>query len=923
MVDVVLLVCVVVELCFKLLIFILCGGGIGINGQVLNGGIIVDMFCYMNCIIEINFDEGWVCVEIGVIKDQLNQFFKFYGYFFVFELFISNCVMLGGMINIDVFGQGLLVYGKMLDYVFGLWVVLMGGDIFDIQVVLVVLVEMLGNIFLMVGWIYNMVYQCCKVQCDLIIDKFFKFNCFFIGYDLCYVFNDEMSEFDLICILIGLEGMLVFIIEVWLDIICLLKVCCLVNVKYDFFDFVLCNVFFMVEVKVLLVEIVDFKVFNLVCEDIVWYLVSELIIDVLDKEMFGFNIVEFVGDDVVLIDQQVIILCQWLDELMVVSEVGVIGWQVCYDFEGVECIYVMCKKVVGLLGNVKGVVKFIFFVEDICVLFEYLVDYIVEFCVLFDSYGLSYGMFGYVDVGVLYVCLVLDMCDLQQEVLMKQIFDDVVVLMVKYGGLLWGEYGKGFCVEYSLVFFGEMLYVELCKIKVVFDFDNCLNLGKICFLEGIDVLMMKVDVVKCGIWDWQIFIVVCSSWCGVMECNGNGLCFNFDVKSLMCLLMKVSNQCIYLLKGWVMLVWEWLCLLVDCGVDFNQLEKVLLEQGVSLCLLVVCMCNSWYVCKGEYDFLYEVKEVMFGCLVCKVCLIQCLIKIDVFEFCLCFLQLYYSCYLWLVCDYLVVLVEFYVLLMVQVLKIFNFFINQFWLKKLLEKYIGMVDLLLFLVLLLKQQMVGYCFVNMIFEQFEVLSVEQKVKMVLVVQDFFISYYDVQVVVDFICLVEVLGYQLVFLLFLLNGKVQYIKGFFICFVCIVQKMVDFFNCVVQLGMLLVGVDLVLVFCYCDEYKQMFGDKCGDFQVLLVYEWLLKVLISDVCFDLGGEFWYLFGYCIEVIVLLVVIKQWVDIFVYFGVKLENVSVGCCGMVGIYGYEVKNYVNLLVIYVFFWQQVMQWLL
>lgn len=84
----------------------------------------------------------------------------------------------------------------------------------------------------------------------------------------------------------------------------------------------------------------------------------------------------------------------------------------CCELVGVECIYVMCKKVVGLFGNVKGVVKLILFVEDICVLLEYLVDYIVEFCVLFDSYGLSYGMFGYVDVGVLYVCLALDMCDL-------------------------------------------------------------------------------------------------------------------------------------------------------------------------------------------------------------------------------------------------------------------------------------------------------------------------------------------------------------------------------------------------------------------------------------------------------------------------------------------------------------------------------
>lgn len=50
------------------------GGGTGTNGQALNQGIIIDMSRYMNRIIEINPEEGWVRVEAGVIKDQLNQF---------------------------------------------------------------------------------------------------------------------------------------------------------------------------------------------------------------------------------------------------------------------------------------------------------------------------------------------------------------------------------------------------------------------------------------------------------------------------------------------------------------------------------------------------------------------------------------------------------------------------------------------------------------------------------------------------------------------------------------------------------------------------------------------------------------------------------------------------------------------------------
>lgn len=60
---------------------------------------------YMNRIIEINPEEGWVRVEAGVIKDQLNQFLKPYGYFFAPELSTSNRATTGGMINTDASGQ--------------------------------------------------------------------------------------------------------------------------------------------------------------------------------------------------------------------------------------------------------------------------------------------------------------------------------------------------------------------------------------------------------------------------------------------------------------------------------------------------------------------------------------------------------------------------------------------------------------------------------------------------------------------------------------------------------------------------------------------------------------------------------------------------------------------------------------------------
>jgi len=905
---------------FASLIFTPRGGGTGTNGQALNTGIVVDMSRYMNRIIEINPEEGWVRVEAGVIKDQLNQYLKPFGYFFAPELSTSNRATLGGMINTDASGQGSLVYGKTSDHVLGVRAVLLGGDILDTQPVPVELAETLGKDKTTTGRIYRTVLESCRDNRQLIIDKFPKLNRFLTGYDLRHVFNDDLSQFDLTRILTGSEGTLAFITEARLDITRLPKVRRLVNVKYNSFDSALRNAPFMVDARALSVETVDSKVLNLAREDIVWHSVSELITDVPDKEMLGLNIVEFAGDDAELIESQVEALCQRLDELIARGEGGVIGWQVCNELAGIERIYAMRKKAVGLLGNAKGAAKPIPFAEDTCVPPENLADYIVEFRALLDSHGLSYGMFGHVDAGVLHVRPALDMCDPQQEILMKQISDEVVALTARYGGLLWGEHGKGFRAEYSPAFFGEALYDELRKIKAAFDPDNRLNPGKICPPMGVDAPMMQVDAVKRGTFDRQIPIAVRSSWRGAMECNGNGLCFNFDAKSPMCPSMKITSNRIHSPKGRATLVREWLRLLADRGVDPLALEKELPEKRASLRTLVERTRNSWHARKGEYDFSHEVKEAMSGCLACKACSTQCPIKIDVPEFRSRFLQLYHSRYLRPVRDHLVATVESYAPLMARAPRTFNFFINQPLVRKLSEKHIGMIDLPLLSTPSLQRQLVGHRSANLTLEQLEALSDEQKAKTVLVVQDPFTSYYDAQVVADFIRLVERLGYQPVLLPFSPNGKAQHIKGFLNRFAKTAQKTSDFLSRVALLGMPMVGVDPALVLCYRDEYKQTLGDKRGEFHVMLVHEWLPTIVDGQAPQEISGESWYLFGHCTEVTALPGAPAQWASIFARFGAKLESVSVGCCGMAGTYGHEVVNHKNSLGIYELSWHQAMQ---
>ncbi len=269
----------------------------------------------------------------------------------------------------------------------------------------------------------------------------------------------------------------------------------------------------------------------------------------------------------------------------------IIGYQVCDHLPSIERIYAMRKKAVGLLGNAKGVAKPIPFVEDTCVPPENLADYITEFRALLDSHNLQYGMFGHVDAGVLHVRPALDLCDSEQVKLFKQISDEVAELTRKYGGLIWGEHGKGMRSQYGEKFFTPELWRELRYIKFLFDPQNRLNPGKICTpLNSEQELYSILSPMRADL-DRQIPIQMKEEFIGAMNCNGNGLCFNFDVHSTMCPSMKVSKNRVFSPKGRAAMVREWLRLMANEQVTPAQLDFK--QSTVKLTDLVQKLKNSY------------------------------------------------------------------------------------------------------------------------------------------------------------------------------------------------------------------------------------------------------------------------------------------------------------------------------------------
>jgi FAD/FMN-containing dehydrogenase/Fe-S oxidoreductase len=90
--------------------------GTSLAGQCVGSGIVVDVSKYMTRIIEVNKEENWVRVQPGVVLDELNKYLKPHGLFFAPETSTSNRCMIGGMVGNNACGANSLLYGSTRDH---------------------------------------------------------------------------------------------------------------------------------------------------------------------------------------------------------------------------------------------------------------------------------------------------------------------------------------------------------------------------------------------------------------------------------------------------------------------------------------------------------------------------------------------------------------------------------------------------------------------------------------------------------------------------------------------------------------------------------------------------------------------------------------------------------------------------------------
>lgn len=454
--------------------------GTSLAGQCVGSGIVVDVSKHFTKIGEFNKEENWVCVEPGVVRDELNLFLKPHGLMFGPNTSTSNRCMIGGMVGNNSCGSTSIKYGNTRDHVVELTTLLSDGSevVFAQTDKAKFAQKCLGN------KLENKIHHCIEEilsdhdnQCE-IINEFpnedvSRRN---TGYALdelllTDVFSDEEKPFNLCDLLTGSEGTLAFTTKIKLNLVPLPpKENAVVCAHFDSLDESLRATVVAMQHEPFAVELMDDQIMD--CTK--GHLLYEQNRFFINGDPKAVLVVELAADTKEELEKMTNALIEDYKEA---------GYG--YDFpiiygKDIKKVWALRKAGLGLLSNLPGDAKAVTCIEDTAVAVQDLPEYIADFKTMLDGLGMSAVYYAHAGAGELHLRPLLDLKKKKDRELFRTVGLETAKLVKKYEGANSGEHGDGRVRgEFLEMLVGPVNYQLFKKIKNTFDPNNIFNPGKI------------------------------------------------------------------------------------------------------------------------------------------------------------------------------------------------------------------------------------------------------------------------------------------------------------------------------------------------------------------------------------------------------------------------------------------------------------
>lgn len=862
--------------------------GTSLAGQVVGRGIVVDVSEHFNQILEVNTQEGWVRVQPGVIRDDLNAFLKPYGLMFGPETSTASRAMIGGMIGNNSSGLHSIVWGDTRTHLLEAKVLLDDGSesVFRPldQQQLQEKLQASGR----EGEIYRDLHRILSNPDNReAIEKGFPKKSITrrnTGYALDLLADGFDSGINLCTLLAGSEGTTGIITEAKLNVLPLPKP----------------------EVGILCVhcesilEAMHVNVTALQHKPEASELVDKYILDFtqghptfqhnrffIEGDPGALLMVEFRGDSLEEIAQK----ASALEKALISQGLG-------YAYPWItgaktNQVWEVRKAGLGLIRNLPGDTQPVNLIEDCAVSPEDLPAYVSAVEEILQKHGLKASYYAHAGAGELHIEPLINLKTAEGKHAFRQVLAETAALVKKFNGSLSGEHGDGrLRGEFIPAVLGEPVYELLKQVKEIFDPAGVFNRGKIVDTPPMDKFLRyeketaSIQIPTIFDFSGQESILRLTE-----KCSGSGDCRKTHVTGgTMCPSYMATRE-----------------------------EKHTTRARANL--LRQFLTHSTKANRFDHQ---EIREAMDLCLSCKACKSECPSEVDVAKMKAEFLQHYYDANgtpfrTWVIAHF-----TQSQRLAMWMPSWYNAIIRSRLWSGMIKKIIGFapnrslpeVGKTTLRKWILKQERaklhVGMKTGQEMSQQLGK-KVGQKKKTVYLFCDEFTNYNDVEIGQTTYRLLSALGYEVRLAEHTESGRTYLSKGLLRKAKAIANQNVRNLHGLIGEDAPLIGIEPSAILTFRDEYPDLVDEdlvedarKLGQ-HALLIDEFLAGEMaagrIDQKSFEAKTKKIKLHGHCYQKAFHLLDATEQILRFPV-GYEVESIPSGCCGMAGSFGYEKEHF-------------------
>ena len=496
-------------------------GGTSLAGQTVNHAIVMDFSKYLNNVLEVNAEEQWARVQPGIILDQLTRQMGPHGLQYAPDPTTANRACVGGGIGNNTCGAHSVIYGKTLDHIKELDVVLSDGSTAHFGELSAAELESRLSASGMEGDIYRGVLRIAREQRDEIERTYARIQRRVSGYNLDEFILDDAHRggpVNLARMVVGSEGTLCVVTEAKVNLVQRPTMTSLsvlhFRTIYDASE---------ATTRVLRhepssIELIDKMVLDRSREA----LGTARLPGFVEGDPGAMLVVEFYGETEAELTAK-------MDGLK--ADIGLAYACVnILDRAGQAAVWNLRKGGLGLLMSTRGDAKPIPFVEDPAVDPSVMGEFVRRFDEIVTEHGTTAGYYGHASVGCLHIRPLVSLKNQDGIDKMVSIGEAVSDLIKEFGGSMSGEHGDGIVRGvWTRKMFGDQIYNAFRELKQTWDPQGIMNPGKIIDTPPMTENLRYGVAYQPQALDTTLDFSRDFGYAGAVEmCNGMGACRKLD-----------------------------------------------------------------------------------------------------------------------------------------------------------------------------------------------------------------------------------------------------------------------------------------------------------------------------------------------------------------------------------------------------------